>query len=339
LGKIINLNELGKLYINKKNLLEEISDENIFRYFIKDLQIGKIMSSPLRRDKNPSFGVYYYKGTLFYNDFGLKSSGDCIKFVSKLFNISYKESISKIALDFGLENKYLLDKSAFKTNVIGDFVKSNKRTYTHKSKIINITVRDWKQYDIDYWKQYGITISILNAYNVYPIKFLFINDNVYPVDSYAYAYREEKDNIISYKIYQPYSIYKWISNHNKTIHQGYIQLPHKGELLIITKSLKDIMSLCNVMNIPSIGIQNETVIAKKSVIKEYQERFKKVIILFDNDTTGIIHSFRYKTMYNLPFIILPYKYGCKDFSDLVKQYGAEKSKRILKNLLNESNNK
>lgn len=330
---LIDLNKIGKSYITRDKLLSEISDENIFRYYISDLKIGRVMNSPLRKDKVPSFGVFYASkyNQLFFKDFKI-GSGDCIKFVSILYNISYKQAISQIAKDFGLDEKYELDSTIKKSSVIGEYIKSPERTYTKSPKIIEVTYRNWEKYDKNYWNSYGITLPTLQIYNVFPIKFLFINNNILPVDKYAYAYKEEKDGAVTYKIYQPYSAFKWISNHNKTVHQGYTQLPKEGDLMLITKSLKDVMSLCDIAEIPSVGIQNETVLVKTSVVDEYKDRFKKVICLFDNDAAGISLAFRYKHKYDLPFITIPYKYGCKDFSDLVKKYGADKSKEILKQL-------
>lgn len=334
----INLNELGKPYITRDRLLSEVSDENIFRYYISNLEIGKIMKSPLRKDINPSFGVFYASkyNQLFYKDFKL-GSGDCIKFVASLYNISYSKAISQIAKDFGLDKKYRLDDDIKKSEVIGEYIKSPKKSYKKNPKIIDISIRNWEKHDLEFWGKFGISQGTLNAYNVFPIQFLFINNNIFPVADHAYAYREEKDDKITYKIYQPYSIYKWISNHNKTVHQGYTQLPEKGDLLIITKSLKDVMSLCEVCHIPAIGIQNESVLTKETVIEEYKERFKKVICLFDNDNAGITLAYRYNNIYGLPFMTIPYKYNCKDFSDLVKEYGVEESKKILNNLIENVN--
>lgn len=329
---MIDLNHINKPYLTKELLLREISDENIFRYYIKNLEIGKSMSSPLRKDESPSFGVFFAKAhnELFYKDFKL-GSGDCIKFVAELLNLSYSEALSQIAVDFGINDNYHCSKR-LKSTLNGVFIKSPETTYTQDSKVISVTYRDWENYDLKFWGKFGINVKILEFYKVFPIKWLFINDDVFPVDKFAYAYQEFKDNKLTYKIYQPYSKYKWINNHDKSVHQGYSQLPQKGELLIITKALKDVMSLCAVMKIPSIGLQNETVMTKESVINEYKDRFKKVFTLFDNDSAGITLAFRYNYTYNLPMLLIPYKYGCKDFSDLYKKYGAE-SINILNKLL------
>lgn len=333
---MINLNEINKPKLTKELLFKEVSDENIFKYYIPNLEIGKAMNSPLRKDNIPSFGVFLAKhhNELFFKDFKL-GSGDCIKYVSLLLNIGYFEALSQIGYDFGLSDKYSLNKGLMSTAREGIFNKSLDKSYKVEYKVINVTNREWKERDINYWNKFGIDINTLEYYNVSPIKWLFINDNVYTVDRLAYAYQEYKDNKLTYKIYQPYSKYKWISNHDKTIHQGYTQLPETGKLLIITKSLKDVMSLCNVSKIPAIGLQNETVLTKESVINEYKDRFEKVITLFDNDQAGITLAFRYNMTYNLPMTLLPYKYKCKDFSDLVKKYGKDIANKILNNLLYE----
>ena len=68
---MIDLNHINKPYLTKELLLREVSDENIFKYYIKNLEIGKSMSSPLRKDESPSFGVFFAKShnELFYKDF------------------------------------------------------------------------------------------------------------------------------------------------------------------------------------------------------------------------------------------------------------------------------
>ena len=89
------------------------------------------------------------------------------------------------------------------------------------------------------------------------------------------------------------------------------------------------MSIVNVIKIPAIAPQNETIMISSSVMSEYKQRFKSIYTLFDNDPAGITLAFRYLTKHTLSKMFIPYKYNCKDFSDLVKKYGAEFSKNIL----------
>jgi len=95
-------------------------------------------------------------------------------------------------------------------------------------------------------------------------------------------------------------------------------LPKSGELLVITKSLKDVMSIHDIVGVPAIGLQSESVMMKDSVMDEYKSRFKKVVCLFDNDDAGIKLAKEFSKRYNVPhFFVLPIS-NSKDFSDFVK---------------------
>jgi nitrogenase molybdenum-iron protein alpha/beta subunit len=160
---------------------------------------------------------------------------------------------------------------------------------------------------------------------VFPISHVFYNDNAVKTASHAYAYVEHKDGKVTYKIYQPFEdkLKKWINNANYSVHQGYRQLPKSGEL--------------DVVGVPAIGLQSESVMMKDSVMDEYKSRFKKVVCLFDNDDAGRKLAKEFSKRYDVPsFIVLPLG-GSKDFSDLVKNTTKEFSvehfnKRLEKKL-------
>ena len=174
--------------------------------------------------------------------------------------------------------------------------------------------------DKNFWKSFGIKKSTLERFNVFPVSHVFYNGNAVKSAKYAYVYAEQKDDELTYKIYQPFEdkLKKWINNANYSVHQGYTQLPKSGELLIITKSLKDVMSLHDIIGVPAIGLQSESVMMKDSVMNEYKSRFKKVVCLFDNDDAGMKLSKEFSKRYNVPhFFVLPIK-NSKDFSDFVK---------------------
>ena len=47
-----------------KEILKRISEYDIFKYYVgKDFKMGSI-SSPLRKDRNPSFDIYPSRGTV-----------------------------------------------------------------------------------------------------------------------------------------------------------------------------------------------------------------------------------------------------------------------------------
>jgi hypothetical protein len=324
----INLNDPKFLSngITKEELLKKYSDYDIFKYYLGDFELGDTYHSPLRHDDSiPSFNIFYSKrhGCLLFKDFAGRR-GDCIRFVQYLLGLkSYNEAIQRINSDMNTSTPI--------RNI--DYVK----TYSSEksSSYIEVVTRPWKNIDFEYWASYGISFPTLTKYHVAPIIGYYINDFYIETKGLTFAYIEYKDDKYTYKIYRPYAskVNKWRTNHPFGVHQGYRQLPDKGNLLIITKSLKDVMSIDENLKIASIGIQAESTFIKQTVIDEYKNRFNKVITLFDNDRQGIMQAENYTKMYDIPSIFIPIEYGSKDFSDLVKNYGKGFAIEILNKLL------
>jgi hypothetical protein len=334
---VINLN---KKLISKELLLKKVTDLDIYTYYInKPLNINEAISSPLReKDDNPSFALFIGENNeILYKDFVL-GGGDCIKFVQVMFNLNFFEALSKIVIDFDLTSDFhykQLDKKTinktFKYTSKEDLLKN-----TSKLKL-QVKRRKWKLHDLKFWLQYNIDIEILNKYNVTPVEYIFINDSPIKTDPYAYCFTEYKDNKETYKIYQPFNdTYKWLNNHNDSVWQGWTQLPEKGDMVIITKSLKDVMSITNTVDVPAISLQAESVKPKNIIIEELKSRFKEVIILYDNDfdketNWGRQFGLKLAEEFEINQYEIPDYFESKDFSDLIKNHGVKKSKFIWNN--------
>jgi len=325
--KQINLNSvIFNKIITKEDILKHVSQESIFSFYMEeDIFETGVFNSPLREDKTPSFSLYFHKhhhDTLMWCDLATGESGDFIVLVQKMFKLSYYDSLMKIAYDFGL--------STFDVGTVKK-LQSYTKIISKKTIELGVKLRKWKIKDKKYWSQFGITKETLKRFNVYPISHIFFNDNCIKAAEYAYVYVEFKDGIKSYKIYQPYEIKskKWLNNADYSTHQGYEQLPKTGDILIITKSLKDVMSIHDVLDIPAIGLQSETVMMKMSVMEEYKSRFKRVFCLFDNDEAGQQLANKFHETFNIPHFFMPDFLGVKDFSDLVKEVGLEEAEEIF----------
>jgi hypothetical protein len=327
----INLNSIVfNEIITKEDILQHVTQEEVFGFYMgEDIKDLGVFHSPLREDNIPSFALYFHKhnsNTLMFKDFATNDCGDFVVLVMKMFNLNYSNALLKIAYDFKL----------------GDFnVKADKQeiTYTNikqKKRVeLGVKLRDWTTKDKKFWTSFGITKSTLQKFNVYPISYVFYNQTAVRTHEYAYVYVEQKDDVVSYKIYQPYEskTKKWINNANYSVHQGYRQLPESGELLIVTKSLKDVMSIHDCLGIPAIGLQSESVMIKPTVMDEYKERFGKVICLFDNDEAGIKLTQEFSKVFGIPYILVPDEYNVTDFSDLVQSQGKDKAVEIFKKLI------
>lgn len=337
---MIDLNNEKKL-VTKKGLLKYIKDHDVYEYYSgKKVEIGNSILSPLVKEKNPSFGYYLKNNEILFNDFRL-GGGDFIKFVQLMFNLRFNEALSKIVIDFNLEDKfhYLKISNDLVKKVKKDFKFSEIEIINHPEKKIQIKRRKWKIHDDIYWNNFGISRKILNIYNVFPISYFFINEVMIKADKFAYAFMERKDNKVTYKIYQPFNnSYKWINDHDHSVWQGWTQMPKKGNELIITKSLKDVMSIVNILKIPSISLQAESVLPKRKIINELVDRFDNIYIFYDNDfdsdrNWGQIYAQRLCTKFkksNFQNIKIPDDLKIKDFSDLIKKKGKKEAIKIFK---------
>ncbi len=308
---------------SKQELLECVSDLDIYRrYMHKDVQFA-VQKSPLRDDKSPSFGFFVKNDEILFNDYVL-GGGDCIKFVQKMFNLNFNQAISKIVLDFNLDDRFLCDMNIKRTNSDLIFNKTKADLLADKqSVLISKRSRRWNLRDKKYWTQYGITLETLKSYNVEPIDYVFINNQPYKTDPLAYCYIERKDGVETYKIYQPHSkTMKWLTNHDHSVWQGWSQMPEKGKDLIITKSLKDVMAITCITDIPSVALQAESVKPKDHIIEELRSRFDNIYLLYDNDwdkdqNWGKQFSKHLCELHNFIELQIPDEYQSTDISDLI----------------------
>lgn len=327
-----------KKFLIKENILKDINEYSIFRHYVGEFHVNHIMRSPFRRDNKPSFGIFYSNkfNCLLFKDLAEGTSGDCFTLVAKLIHPTFTraEAMAQVVIDFGLEHSYIVPRFGF--------IKKPARNI-HKPpnyinlgiKPIGITARKYTIADYNFWGMFNISRGMLKYYNVVPISYFTYNHSVYKADKHAYAYIEKKDGIVTYKIYQPFSKdIKFFTDMDASIHAGYSNLPDKGNVLLITKSLKDVMSIKETNDISSISVLSETILIKPSVIEEYKSRFDNVIVFFDNDKAGIKMAEEYRKTFDLDTIFVPiYFEESKDFSDVVNNQGVEKAKIMLDNLV------
>lgn len=343
---MINLNEIeyNKPIISRELILKNVNDFEIYeKYIDTKFEINKPFNSPFRKDNIPSFGIFKNsQGELIYNDFIL-GGGDVFAFVKYLFNYkSWWDVYSRIGIDFWLDKSYrckkqqsIMDNRTKRT--ICDEPETHQRTID-----LSVTTREWNSDDRKFWSQYGIRLATLKRYNVYPITHIFFKNlnkqKVIKADKLAYAFIEYKDGITTYKIYQPYSKYKWMNNNDSSVWQGWEQLPEHDDILIITKSLKDVMAIYDSVQIPAVSLQNEKIEPKINIVNELKRRFKKIYLLYDNDfdkETNWGRQFGHKIAneFDIKFIEIPDSFKAKDYSDLIKKEGTDVATLLLSQLL------
>ena len=100
--------DLNSFIYNERLTLEDIltciTQEEIYSFYsgVSPIVCNQNICSPLREDNVPSFSFYFHRngsGILMFYDFATKDTGDVVKFVSTLFNISWKDALWKIVYD------------------------------------------------------------------------------------------------------------------------------------------------------------------------------------------------------------------------------------------------
>ena len=327
--------------LTKENVLKRIGEYQMFSYYLGcDFKSGVIMKSPLRQDDTPSFSIFTdRKGTLRFKDFGTGDTGDVFTFIQRLFGNDFYSCLIRLNEDFKLDLMYNKKNEVHKP--FDGFKTAIKELAFDAKKSINVKTQPFTFVDRHYWKGYGITEAVLKYYNIFSCKCVFIGENVvgyYKNNDPIYGYMFYKDEVYTWKIYRPMSLtgHKWMSNTNRTIFQGWDQLPERGDLIIITKSLKDVMVL-RTLGFISAALQNEITSIKDTVARELYERFNVVYILNDFDLTGVKGANNLKKKYGFTPIFLQRfstrHNGFKDISDYRKDHTAEQSKNKIKKLI------
>lgn len=318
-------------------LLGKTSEFDIMRFYLNIDVLPALINSPLRQDRNASVSIFSPDGVkVFYKDFGTGEHGSIFDLLGRMWNRTFSETITKIwdDIDRVKHNRINLNRT--------------RRGVIHKSNsILEVRTRQWFDYDMEYWNSYGISMEWLKFGDVYPISHILITrDNitkVIPAEKLAYVYVERKDGKVSLKVYQPKSQrLKWLSKHDSSVWDLWSRLPDRGDTLFITSSRKDALCLWENTGIPSVSLQGEGYVPKEKVINQLKQRFGRVIIFFDNDydkdeNHGHIYASRLSGMFDLDMVEIPSEYKSKDPSDLFKNHGAETFRRVIKELVKQSN--
>ena len=310
------------------DILNKVSEADILNHYLGISALPILINSPFRQDKNPSVSVFLNKNNnIIFKDFGTHKSYNLWSFFEEYWNCTYDEVIQKITEDL---NKMKIGTSKIKV--------SKHKHYVHNSSKVEVTIRDWRDYDLQYWESYGISLEWLKFGRIFPISNIFINNNRFPAEKYAYVYVEKKDGNVTLKIYQPFSErMKWLSKHDSSVWDLWDRLPEKGNKLIITSSRKDALCIWSNTGIPTVSLQGEGYIPKEHVVQQLKDRFEIIYVLYDNDFNSDINNGKLfgqslATKFGLKQIEIPTEWQCKDTSDLCFNWGRDIVKQVINEL-------
>lgn len=298
--------------------LSHLNQAGIAAYYLGIKSIPCLISSPLRKDEKPSFSLFQgTSGEILYKDYSTGDSGNLFKLLSLLWNYEFRNTLERIKK----ECSHL------------DYINTHRGSYKSRIPIskpgmdLQVKVRNWESYDIEYWESYGISLEWLKFADVYPISHKILVDSInqkqycsFKSDKYAYAYVEFKEGKTTIKIYQPFNTkgYKWANRHDKSVISLWTKVPSYGNRVCICSSMKDALCLWENTGIPSLAIQGEGYNISDTAVNELKRRFKQIFIFLDNDEAGLKNGEALASKTGFTNIVLPQFEGGKDISDYYK---------------------
>lgn len=346
---MFNFGNVCEKSLSKDFILSKVSQKEIIEFYLKRSlpEKGEFVKSVFRGDdETPSLSFKeMLDGTVIFNDWGRYGySGDAFKFIMLLKNVTFYESLQII------NNDIILNLPSNYTKNI-NFELSPIEAKIKPLETILVEKQGFNIVDYKYWGLFNITIDTLKLFNVSSCKKLWLYDtgnskyfllrqysNSQPM--YCYEYTNVSDNGVvykTYKIYRPLSDKKsgkfYFSGSSSNI-EGYDQLPLIDDLLIITKSLKDVMCLYS-FGISAISLQGEGNKLNEKLFLQLKERFENIVVFYDNDEQGIKSANEISREYGIKNIFIKNDIKAKDISDTIRDYGSDFAFNYLKNLLGE----
>lgn len=309
--------------ISGSDILRYIDEYTLYCHYLSfQPDIGLKYRSPIREgDQHASFGIFVTKKRsdveYMWKDQGVGISGDIFDLIQYKLGLPSRQAATlRVKADFQLIDSD--DPSRIPVPILPK---------PPVPIVIDVKSRDWEQRDLDFWKQFGITVPTLTRYQVKPIKFYWLTlDQECPRFAklgYSYRIRDK------YKLYFPYEKpdFKFRNNFDDNYLEGFEQLRFKKDLLVITKSLKDVM-LLEELGYEAISPRSEnTPIDREKFLSGLEKLYSKIVVLFDNDGKHRADFYPY------PLVQIPKASGEKDVTDFYRRYGRNATEEVLRNIL------
>ncbi len=330
---------VGKTFqtISKADVFAKISEEQVLSAVFPDIKaLPCLMHSPLRQDNHPSFSIYMTNGGhIAWKDHAINTPdgrGGLVDLLCQYWHCNFQQALMNIT-----------NLPVFKQSIaLRQPLKVVPRGETNLYSNIEVKVREWRDYDLQYWESYGVSRKWLEYAEVYPISHKIITKTnpktgesttyTFGAEKYSYCYVERKEGKLQLKLYAPFSKKaKWCSKMDSSVISLWTKVPKTGDKIVICSSLKDALCLWSNTGIPAIAPQGEGYRISDTAANELRKRFTRVYICYDVDKPGIEDAKRLAEQTG--FIdIIPDLQGEKDISDYYKSLKDKSQFQKLKEL-------
>ena len=334
-----------KSYIDKKDILQYISEEQLFEHVLGfEPKEYDYICSPLREDNNP--GAFFQRGLysnrLLFIDYAdsYNTSYDCFAFIQRYYKLEgFYQTLQFI-------KQHIIEKQQLEKTLA---VTDSKKEIPKKHAELLVEVRPFNRTDGIYWSKFGISKRNLIDDKVFPVQKVFLKngrkgDKMIPIYTKCYAFTNFQDN--RKKLYFPYKKGRFRFLSTCTRNDVNIEnMDKSSKQLVISKSYKDNRVLKN-LGVNAIWFQNEGAFPEN--LQEIVDGFEDVVIFFDNDVPGINAANKLETLINnsikniarvVHFDVALLTTGIKDPADMYAIRGVDELKKFLlqNNILYETN--
>ncbi|MFZ4706814.1 MAG: AAA family ATPase [Bacteroidales bacterium] len=296
--------------LSKEDILNKVSTYDILNHYLQPfhnfgsrLTEGKNISNPFlgERQKTPSFNIHCAlpQHEWRFKDFATDDKGSCFDLVMRLFNLTFPEALELINRDFCL----MLDSlHSPVVNPVG--LKNPLITFS-------VSKRPFNQVELTYWQKFGISPETLKKFNVVALEEFTTNSkegNRYTIKSGPEKFIFGYDYGDWMKLYKPLDEkkhrFQYLGNKTPGYVFGLAQLPERDDTLFITGGEKDVMTL-SAHGFNAFSLNSETASLDKALVAALKLRFNNLIILYDNDDTGIRQADSLSLLHGLRKLVLP----------------------------------
>lgn len=317
------------LLFSGEDILERVDEYTLYcSYLGFEPLIGAKYHSPLRSstasssDTDPSFGIYerkYGKGSheFLWKDQGLGIHGDIFDLVRNICKLdTRREALYQVLVDLGIA----------KGTPSRPIVDTAERKFLGFADI-NIASKPFDTRELNYWDRINVTSSLLTEYNVKAFRMYWL----YPEQQYP---RYPKGIGFAYQIWDKYQLYqpwadrraKFRTDWTEACVPGFLQLRYNSPLLIITKSMKDVICLRS-FGYEAISPRGENILLPKECIQYMKRKYEKILVLFDNDGKHKGDEYEFSK------IFVPKLWpNDKDVSDFCSNHGAYDTADMLRTI-------
>lgn len=307
-----------------QEILKRVTEYDIFRWYMpnKDWKINQVTYSPFRNERNPSFVIGNKRGVLSFIDFAdTTKRGGCFDFVQMLFNLaSLHDVLRMIDRDFGLGIVNGKPTEEYK-RVVSEYKQPEQ---VKRYSLIQVVTRPFTKEELAYWNQYHQDIQDLRDNNIYSIKKVYLNKQLFSLKENELRFGYLYDG--HWKIYRPYNDRKtkWVPNNVPITAMDGLKDIENCRIAFINKSKKDYMVMKKVYPC-CCAVQNEGIACFSPENVEYLKANSDVQILsFDSDVAGVANSQQITKLFDFEYLNVPKAYlkeGIKDWADLAKAHG------------------